>query len=130
MNKNLIDWNDMYSVGNPTMDAQHRKLIDTINKLFSAFSDGSAQEVIDSVIQEMINYSKIHLTAEEKMLKEINFTDIESHKSFHEDYRKKILELQQRAKTNEKEIHYEIIEYLKKWWTEHILNEDMKYSDF
>ncbi len=130
MTENLINWNDSYSVGNKEMDEQHKKLIDIINKLFKSFKEGNAQEILNDILQEMIDYANFHLNSEEKLLFKYNYPQKEEHEAMHKSFREKIEELKKSLKSESKDAHYEVIDYLKNWWTNHILVEDMKYSDF
>ncbi len=130
MTENLINWNESYSVGNSEMDKQHKKLIGIINKLFNAFKEGNAQNILSDILQEMIDYSNFHLNSEEKLLFKYNYPEKEEHEAKHQSFRNKTEELKELLKKGSEDAHYELIEYLKNWWTNHILVEDMKYSEF
>lgn len=130
MTDNLINWNETYSVGNAEMDEQHKKLIDIINKLFKSFKEGNAQEISSEILYEMIEYSNFHLNSEEKLLYKYNYTEKDKHEKLHEEFRKKTNELKFDLKNSSEGSHYKLIEYLKEWWTNHILVEDKKYSNF
>ena len=130
MTENLINWNDSYSVGNTEMDEQHKKLIAIINKLFKSFKEGNAQEILQDILQEMIDYANFHLNSEEKLMFKYNYPQKTEHEKLHQSFRDKTSELKNLLNSNSKDAHYKMIEYLKTWWTNHILVEDMKYSDF
>lgn len=130
MTENLINWNQSYSVGNLEMDKQHKKLIDIINKLFKSFKEGNAQNIFDDILNEMIEYANFHLNSEEKLLFKYDYPEKEKHEQLHQSFRNKIGELKQMMKNGSQDAHYKLIEYLKKWWSNHILVEDMKYSEF
>jgi len=130
MTENLINWNESYSVGNADMDEQHKKLIEIINKLFKSFKDGNAQKILDEILQEMIDYANFHLNSEEKLLFKYDYPEKEIHENLHREFRDKTSEMKELINSNSKDAHYKLIEYLKNWWTNHILVEDMKYSNF
>jgi len=130
MSGNLIDWNDSYSVKNSDMDEQHKKLIDIINKLFKSFKEGNAQEILSEILNEMINYANFHLNSEEKLLFKYDYPEKDNHEALHQEFRNKTDELKSILHKKDDGTHYQLIEYLKNWWTNHILVEDMKYSDF
>ena len=130
MIEDLIKWNDSYSVGNTEMDEQHKKLLEIINKLFKSFKEGNAQEILQNILEEMINYANFHLNAEEKLLFKYNYPEKEHHETLHQSFRDKTEELKLILNKESKDAHYQLIEYLKDWWTNHILIEDMKYSGF
>ncbi len=130
MTENLINWNESYSVGNAEMDEQHKKLIEIINKLFKSFKDGNAQKILDEILQEMIDYANFHLNSEEKLLFKYDYPEKDAHENLHREFRDKTSEMKELINSNSKDAHYKLIEYLKNWWTNHILVEDMKYSSF
>ncbi len=130
MIENLINWNEMYSVGHPMMDEQHQQLISIINNLFNAFKEGNALESVSSILDEMIKYADLHFSSEESLLKKNNYPHSDEHLACHAAYKQKILEFRKKLDDGLANVHYEIIEYLKTWWNNHILREDMKYSDF
>jgi len=130
MANNLITWNESYSVSNTEMDMQHKKLISIINKLFDSFKDGNAASMSEEILNEMIEYANYHLKSEEELLQKYNYPEIENHEKIHQSFRDKIIDLKALLSNKSKSTHYELIDYLKKWWTNHILVEDMKYSNF
>lgn len=126
----FINWNESYSVGNTEMDNQHKKLIDIINKLFDSFREGNAESISSEILDEMIEYANFHLNSEEKLLYKYDYPEKEEHEKKHDEFRKKITELKKMISGNSENTHYELLDYLKKWWTNHILVVDMKYSKF
>jgi len=130
MSNNLFNWDENFSVGNDEMDFQHKKLIDIINELFIHFNKGNAQEKSLSILDRMVNYSFLHLDKEEEYLKKIDFPYIDEHKTMHNSYKQEIILFRNKIRSGNKDVHYEIFNYLKEWWTNHILEEDMKYFDY
>lgn len=130
MSSKFINWNTTYSVGNTEMDNQHKKLIDIINKLFDSFKEGNAQKISSEILEEMIEYANFHLNSEEKLLYKYDYPEKENHEALHNEFREKTEELKSIISSNSEDAHYKLMDYLKKWWTNHILVEDMKYSKF
>ena len=64
----LISWNDTLSVGIPTIDAQHRKLVDTLNDLHSAMLSGNARQITGSILAKLLEYTRQHFASEEAMM--------------------------------------------------------------
>jgi hemerythrin-like metal-binding protein len=62
----LIVWSDELSVNIEEIDKQHKKLIDVINVLFNAMIEGKTQNIIDTIIDDLIDYAKYHFSTEEK----------------------------------------------------------------
>lgn len=130
MGKKLIEWSKMYSVGYDDIDIQHNKLIDLINEMFSAFSEGLAEHNIQNIIEELISYTQYHFDLEEKYFYKYNFPETEEHIKEHKSFVSSIIKFKENLNNGKENVHYEVFEYIKKWLTEHILVSDMKYSTF
>jgi hemerythrin len=126
----VFTWNDSYSVGLPSMDNQHKKLFDLINKLYDAMRAGKGQDVIGPVLNEMLDYTKTHFTAEEKILEKHNYPGLAEQKKQHGIYIQKVTEFQQRSQSGSLTLSIETSQFLKEWLLNHIQVIDKKYSDF
>ncbi len=124
----FIKWNEIYSVGISEIDDQHKKLIDIINKLFKGFSEGKADEIIPDIINELINYTEYHFKTEEDLFNKYNLPEKEKHIQSHKQFVEKIKTWKDNI--NEKELPYELMDYLKNWLVNHIMKEDKQYSSF
>ena len=130
MGKKLITWNEEYSVGYNEIDTQHKKLIDIINVMFSAFSSGKARELVPDVINKLIEYTKYHFETEEKYFYKYQYPKTEEHIEKHKEFIQMIQDFEIKFKTKDKNLHYDILYYLKNWLTDHILGDDKTYANF
>ncbi|MEA2043072.1 MAG: bacteriohemerythrin [Bacteroidota bacterium] len=128
MKTQLIQWNDIYSSGNEKLDEDHKHFAKIINDLFSAFTEGIAQEGISNSLEELKSYSVSHFEYEENLLEEIKFSDIESHKHEHEEFMTKINEFQTMNNEENQEVHYKLIQFMKSWFNNHIVKEAQDIS--
>ncbi len=78
-----IAWSEKYSVKVKELDNQHKKLIDIINKLDNNMRQGKGKEVLGNVLNEMLDYTRVHFTAEERILRESAYPDYENHIAIH-----------------------------------------------
>jgi len=130
MAKKLIEWSQLYSVGYADIDEQHNKLIDLINVMFFAFSEGNAEEKINDIVNELINYTQYHFDLEEKYFYKYKYPETEEHIEQHKSFVDAISKFKASLKEKKGNTHYEVFEYIKKWLVDHILVADMKYSKF
>lgn len=131
MANELIKWNhDIYSVGIEKIDNQHKKLVDIINKLFDSFSKGKAEEVVSEILEELSQYTEYHFKTEEEYFEKYQYPDRENHIRQHKDFIKKLDEWKKQNNEKKSDIHYSILDFLKKWLPEHILKEDKSYEKF
>ena len=126
----IFTWNDSYSVSVAAMDNQHKKIFDLINQLHNAMSTGKGKEIIGSVLEEMLNYTKTHFTAEEKVLEKYNYPGLAEQKKQHAIYIQKVTEMQEKAKSGTLTLSLEASQFLKDWLLNHILVIDKKYAEF
>lgn len=69
---------------NEVIDAQHKELFEKINDLFVSCENGEGKEAALQTLEYLVDYTKFHFSAEEKLQEEINFPDIKQHKVEHE----------------------------------------------
>ena len=126
----LIEWSDEMSVNIKRIDEQHKKLIDLLNSLFMAMLDGLAQNVIDKIVSELINYADYHFKTEEYFFEEYDYPDFHSHKIQHSYYKDEILNFKQELLNGKSTVPIDVYNFLKDWLTDHILKSDQKYSKY
>lgn len=130
MDKILINWGDVYCIGNEEIDKQHKKLVDIINKLYTAFLRAEANQAVSLILEEMVDYTKYHFAYEEGLLKKISFPTLTEHIALHQKFVKRTQEFIQEHKQNSGVLSYDIMNFLRKWLMEHIADEDRKYVGY
>ena len=124
-----IVWTDKFSVGNKKLDDQHFKIVSFINELID-MPEITNQTVALECIAKMLAYSKEHLEYEEKLLNENDYPDAAVHSVVHQFYVKKVENFLKMTFSDNDNFKSEVLRFLKDWWTDHILEEDMKYRPF
>lgn len=124
----LIAWRPQYSVGVPAFDAQHKQLIQMVNRLYDAMKAGRGQDVLAEILIQLVQYTKRHFAAEEAMFDQIGFAGAAAHKAKHAELTRKVQEFQQKLQSGSAAISVQLTAFLKQWLLEHILQEDKKYS--
>lgn len=124
----FYEWQESFSVGEKEMDEQHKKLINLINHLHDAMKAGKASKEIGLIVNEMIDYTKFHFGAEEKLMAAKNYIGLGSQKAEHAAFIKKSQEFQNEINSGKLAVSMDVLSFLKEWLTNHILITDMKYS--
>jgi hemerythrin len=124
----LIDWTEKLSVGVREFDSQHKKLIALINELHEAMRVGKGKDVLERTITELVSYTRIHFSAEERYLLAKNYADYANHKAQHDQLTQKVIDFQDQHKSGKVALSLPMMNFLKEWLTQHILNTDKKYS--
>jgi hemerythrin len=125
-----IIWNDSYSVGVRSLDEQHKRLVAMSNQLHEAMSAGKGREVVEPVLKEMFDYTRLHFTTEEKLLEKYNYPGLSDQKREHEAFIKKVAEMQTDLKVRNLTLSIEVSHFLRSWITNHIMGIDKQYTLF
>lgn len=126
----LIEWKDIYSVGDSTFDADHKQLIAIINRVEETEKKGGS---VHWVLQDLEDYATYHFRREEELLEAIGYPEIVEHKREHKafvewvDSVKKTYGMDPEAPFHLTET---VKEYLKNWLIKHILASDMEYKPY
>jgi hemerythrin len=125
----LIKWSEKYSVNNFLLDSQHKKLIAIINELHTAMKVSRGNEIMQTIFDELIWYTKEHFRTEEQIMLKFNYPAFNKHKEEHEKLTEQVLKLQKSYKDRKIIITMETMNFLKDWLINHIECTDKKYKD-
>lgn len=127
----LITWNEAYSLGVVEIDVQHKKMFSIINRLYSAMQAATEKTELAIILGELAAYADYHFSTEEKYFEEFDYDEKEAHIKAHNVYIDKVTEFlrEYNSKENTAVLSVKILDFLKEWWTGHILGEDRGYVD-
>ena len=125
-----VTWNESYSVGVKALDEQHKRLFVMLNQIHEAMSEGKGRVVVAQVMNDMVDYVRLHFTAEEKLLEKYSYPGLNEQKREHAAFIKKVAEMQQKMRDGNLTLSIEVSQFLRSWITDHILGIDKKYVDF
>jgi hemerythrin len=126
----LITWNNDLSVNIKEFDEEHKKLISMINDLHSAMGSGKGKETIGPVLSRLVDYTKTHFAAEEKLMLKHGYPGYVSHKALHDDLTKQVVDLQKKLQEGKMLVTVQVMNFLRDWLSNHIQNTDKKYGPF
>ena len=136
----FLEWNDGYSVNVERIDRQHRRLFELINQLHETMNEDEDRgagaylvrelDTMAKVLDELVDYASYHLSTEEKYMLEYEYPDYAKHKEVHGQFLKKAQALKGDFDNGRAVFPEEILEFLKDWWSNHVLTVDRKYSTF
>ena len=117
----VLTWKDDYSVGVTAMDTQHKQLFSLINQLYDAMQKSTMDETIKTVLPGLLNYTKMHFAAEEKLIGQANYPELEAHQAYHREFTAKITETVEKYKSTGIAPTVSLVTFLKDWLKDHIL---------
>lgn len=126
----FVEWTPNLSVGIQEIDEQHKVLIGIINRLYDeTVVNQSNRLVIDALIQELVDYTMVHFAVEESLFRIFDYPGIEKHMGVHVGLKQQVLDLHKKVKQGTL-VNTELLMFLKRWLTNHILQEDQLYAPF
>jgi hemerythrin-like metal-binding protein len=125
----FFKWTDKMSVNFEEIDNQHKKLVDFLNEMYSAFMNREHKEKVGSIIDQMTKYAVYHFETEEKYFVAFSFHGTAEHIVEHNDFRQKVLEFAEKYKQNNSALTYNVMNFLRNWLTNHIMDSDRKYIE-
>ncbi|MDA8430819.1 MAG: bacteriohemerythrin [Geobacteraceae bacterium] len=123
----LFSWRPEYSVNDPALDIHHRKLFDILNAVYENVMNSLEVDNVLPAINELSAYTKYHLMAEERYMREKGFQGIDAHIAEHRLFTHKIEMLKTNYHGNNMEVTQELIVLLGEWLLQHVIREDRKY---
>ena len=126
----LIEWTPQLEVGFPEIDDQHQHLIQLMNGLHAAIEERQAQEALDPVLTDLLNYTLFHFRMEENLMAEHAYAGEEAHVARHRQFFEDVMAFHARKDLEAARLPAEILAFLKTWLLEHIQGTDARLAAF
>lgn len=125
----FIQWNGRGETGVAIIDEQHRGIVSIINTFYYLLGLGAGSSSLYANISgTMKTYASIHFLTEERLLEASAYKDLEEHKEIHKKLIQEIERVEWHAvKENEAKL---LLDFQKKWWIEHISEQDQRYVPY
>lgn len=119
-----LAWRSELNTGIEAIDNQHRRIVELINQLHAAQSQGEA--VVGEVIEGLVDYTVSHFAFEEALMESAGYPFSRAHKRIHDLFIRRVSDYRTRYERGE-DITEEVKGLLSRWLLSHILNEDENY---
>ena len=124
----FFTWSDELSVGNTFIDADHKKLVDMVNKFHDAMSQGKGGSVVGIVLDNLIVYTREHFHREEVAMERIGYPLFAEHKREHDKLIQEVQDLHESLAAGKTMLTIKVAKFLKDWLTVHIKETDQLLS--
>ncbi|MCL2179564.1 MAG: bacteriohemerythrin [Treponema sp.] len=130
--KDFITWTNKWACGIKVIDDQHKALVELVNDLFKHVTGEDKQEhdYFDKVIQELVNYVKVHFAAEEKILIATKYAGYAEHKKQHDLFIRTVVENIKLYEAGKRYTLSTFARFLKDWILSHIAMMDKQYFEY
>jgi hemerythrin len=125
-----LQWSEQYKVDVKEMDDQHRVLMDLVGQLEDATREGKGKQTVALILAKVIDYTKVHFAAEERLMKAYGYPEFQEHRLIHDKMTAEVLDIERQYKEGRTGMTQDVMQYLTDWYQKHITGTDKKYSPF
>ena len=111
------------------IDNQHHNWIKLINNLHDAFKLGRAMKQLESIFDELHDYTGFHFGTEEKFMQNFDYDDYENHHDSHTKFFEQLEKFRNEYEKGKPQVAYDLMQFLRKWVHIHITECDKKYVE-
>jgi hemerythrin-like metal-binding protein len=112
------------------VDEQHKMLVKMINDLYDAMRSGKERVILVSLLNKLGIYSSMHFAREEDYLKRFGYPYTDQHIKEHSNFERKVYKFESDFLEGKRDLSKEIMAFLAKWLTQHIIKSDRKFASF
>ncbi|MDR0948938.1 MAG: hemerythrin family protein [Lachnospiraceae bacterium] len=122
-----------YYTGIELIDREHKRLFEIAESAYQLLKNDFMPDKFDAIhaiLQELIDYTKVHFADEEKYMEEMKYRRIFSQKVMHKEFIDKLdaIDMDEVDKNPEKATE-DITRFLTDWLVEHILHMDKQIAE-
>jgi hemerythrin-like metal-binding protein len=123
-------WSNGLSVNIRSVDSQHQRLVEMINKLYDSMKKGESNTTLTGILSDMAAYTHIHFKTEEELFAKYNYPQRDKHTAEHKDFVKTVTSFIEEFKSGRKALSIDVMNFLTQWLSKHIQGSDKAYSSF
>lgn len=126
----LFAWKEDYSVGIAEIDRQHMELIGMITDLHDAMMQGRGGTVLETILERLVDYTKVHFKTEEDYFKKYAYPQAAEHIAEHEKLVADVERFNRDYLGHKAILSVDLLDFLSDWLTDHIIGSDKLYAPF
>lgn len=126
-----FEWaSDMVIDHDGPIDQDHRRLVAQVNRLHDATSQGSGQEIVAGLLEELLADTKEHLAHEERFMASVGFPESEAHRKGHDRFVAELVRLKELYESGSPTVATRLPQLLRDWLSLHIRRNDKEVRLF
>ncbi|MFA8343853.1 MAG: bacteriohemerythrin [Rhodothermaceae bacterium] len=122
----VLGWEEKYEIGVGKIDEQNKIMLAILNSMLKIFMSPEYSPNYLKMYATLLMYARKNFAVEEKLMREIKYTQYHLHKNQHEEFINK-MEFFNQEYLNGENIAFEFQRYILKWYGAHIQIADKKY---
>ena len=124
MDHYVIAWSDALLVGDPTIDAQHRRLVELIAGVPDYETADDA-----ALLPEVLDHAAWHFSDEESFMSRIGYPALAAHRDEHKLLTRTLLAYKREYDEGKTDL-YNLKHFLFRWIRDHIMDVDRKIGQY
>ncbi|MFO1012571.1 MAG: bacteriohemerythrin [Caulobacteraceae bacterium] len=124
----IMNWDQSLDIGVEAMNAEHREILDLMNKIYDARAAGRDGVIINGLVSQLGVCCTKHFADEERYMAQIGYPELESHKLLHKKLLLTFGEHAAQIKDAGGKPTDAFFNFLKFWLSSHIKGIDTKYA--
>ena len=125
-----MEWQPALAMGQPQIDAEHRSLVEALNRLHAAVDEGRDREEVERVLIFLRDYTVTHFTAEEALMIQHQYPGASAHFTAHSALVMQVSDLLTDFRAGKAVLTEAVLTFLETWLWEHILGPDTEFGGF
>ena len=126
----MFEWKNSYSLGIPSIDAQHQTLFGIGAELYAAMTAGQAKTAINRILERLVQYTRSHFAHEERLMRQNNYPQFAAHKAEHDQLTAQVAAFQAELAGGRATISVQLLRFLRDWLEKHIQESDRRYAPY
>lgn len=120
-----LDWNETFTVGIPSLDAQHRVLFDIANSI----PEKVDERLVRTCIVRLFKYTREHFQAEESEMRKMGYPKLNEHAEIHNQLLDQLSETSVKPLDTDA-VNIEFKRFVFHWIIDHIMVCDKDYHRY
>jgi hemerythrin-like metal-binding protein len=125
-----FEWADDMEIDRGPIDQDHRLLVEQVNALHTATSQGVGQEVVAELLEALERDTIEHIRREEHFMHSVGYPETEGHRKGHQRFVDELRVLRQRQAQGHVTVAAQLSQLLRDWLSVHIRRNDKDVKVF
>ncbi len=122
----LFLWGQHYLTGIDEIDHQHEEISVLLNQLHEARRVSGPRQKQREIFDALINAVVEHFKAEESMMREHRYEELDSHKQQHDEFVSKVSVMRKQFESGRDSVLDDGLEVMKEWLRDHLITSDRR----
>ena len=118
------------ATGNEAMDGEHRMQVSLIAALRAAVADGRPAPEVDEILDRLLEFTKVHFSSEELLMRFYSYDGYEAHVLEHEGAVERMERIRDQYRAGETALTLESVDSLGRWIVSHTHRADRAFGGF